>query len=326
MTMVTIIMPIFNGRKYLDYSLKSVFAQSFKDFELLLIDDGSTDNTLQYLHEMLKPEGMEIRIFHQENRGIAQTRNYGISCAKGEFLMFMDQDDVLDSDYVEMLVKTIAHSEADIVVSGYRRGALEAKKRKTVRLKDTEWSKFLNVAPWGKIFRTEFVVKNNLHFLDVVKGEDCYFTVYAYALAKKVEIIPYVGYNWIDNQKSVTNTVYVNVSQDSSIGIMLERLDAELKGTQMKISQELLEYYYVKSIIYDLLFSTKRARKEDISSLYSDLFGWLGSVCPEYRNNPYISCWKPEGERLFTRIVVFVFMTLHKMKMGEIFLQLYSKI
>lgn len=324
--MVTIIIPIYNGKKYLEYSLKSVFEQTYKDFELLLIDDGSTDDTLEYLYGINSTEHIKVRVLHQENKGIAETRNYGIRCAAGEYLMFMDQDDVLDHDYVEKLVGTITNTGADVVVSGYRRGRLEAKKKKTVRLKNTEWSKFLNVAPWGKIFRTEFVVRNKLRFLDVVKGEDCYFIVHAYALAKKVEIISYVGYNWVDNRKSVTNTVYVKLSETSSIGIMLRLLDSDLKGKKTAISHDMLEYYYVKSIIYDLLFSTKKAKKEDIEALYNSLFGWLEKASPKYRSNPYISFWKPDGERFFTRFVVSIFMFLHRMGMGQIFVQLYSKI
>ncbi|RKJ42460.1 glycosyltransferase family 2 protein, partial [bacterium 1XD42-8] len=288
MDKVSIVVPVFNGRQFLPYSLKSIYRQTYKNLELIIIDDGSSDGSYSFLKQMEKHSVINMKVYTQENQGIAYTRNQGIVYADGKYVLFMDQDDSIEPDYVETLVKEAEEWNADIVVSGYIRRKRKGRKKRIVSLKKEEWSKFMNIAPWGKIFRKDFIIKNQLYFLDVVKGEDCFFMIMAYSKTDKIQIIPYVGYHWIDQSISVTNTVYTKISKESSILYLFQALIKELSHNCL-LSKNILEFYFIKAIIYDLLFSSRGGKKEDIDCLYDELFVWLRKNFPNYRKNKNIS-------------------------------------
>ncbi|MCR4661096.1 MAG: glycosyltransferase family 2 protein [Clostridia bacterium] len=108
--LVSIIVPVYNVEKYLDECLASILKQSFNEFEIILIDDGSTDKTVNICDDYEK-KYENIRVFHQNNKGVAACRNFGISLAKGSFISFVDGDDFIDQNYIKILYNTIKNIE-----------------------------------------------------------------------------------------------------------------------------------------------------------------------------------------------------------------------
>ena len=102
------------------------------------------------------------------------------------------------------IVQTIKSKDYDVVISGYRRITEENKIIKKVSLKDEEWSKFMILAPWAKIYKREYLIKNNIEFLDNNIGEDVFFNLQALQLTDKIKILDYIGYNWFYNTRSVS--------------------------------------------------------------------------------------------------------------------------
>ena len=321
---ISIIIPIHNGEKFLEQCERSLQKQTFKDLEIVFVDDGSKDNSLEKLYQMKeKLAEYTVRIFHQENKGISSARNVGIELSSGEFITFMDQDDYLEADYVETLYRNIGHN--DIVVSGYNRTKMSGKVWKKVSLGDGEWAKFLNVASWGKLYRKEFIKHNEIKFLDVVKGEDVYFTLKAYSKTSRIQVIPYVGYHWIDNEKSVTNIVYVQINETTSLIPMLDNIYPEVINSKY-ITDDLAEFFFIKSVVYDLLSTVKGNENSKIDALSDRLFGWLDSHFPKYMENTNISFFRPKGEIPATRFVIKCFFLLKRMHVLPCFLHLYSRI
>lgn len=113
--MVSVIIPIFNVEKYLRQCLDSVVSQSYQDLEIILIDDGSSDGSSE-ICDIYQNSDSRIRVVHQENRGQAESRNRGLSLAGGEYVYFLDSDDVLDKEALEQLVGCIEREHADIVL------------------------------------------------------------------------------------------------------------------------------------------------------------------------------------------------------------------
>ena len=113
----SIIIPMYNVEKYIDKSLKSLLCQSYKNFEVVAVDDGSTDNT-RIRCEELKKENTEIKFkyLYQNNSGQYRARQLGIQNSEGEYLVFLDADDYLREDALEILNKTIDKSHADLVI------------------------------------------------------------------------------------------------------------------------------------------------------------------------------------------------------------------
>ena len=152
---VTVIVPVYNSEKYIAKCIESILNQTFRNFELLIINDGSKDNSQKIIEEYQKKDPERIVIVNQENKGVSKTRNEAIKMANGKYLMFIDNDDYIDKDYIETFIKEIKENDLDVVLGGYRRPNEDGKIVKELRLKDEEWSKFMIFAPWAKIYKKE---------------------------------------------------------------------------------------------------------------------------------------------------------------------------
>lgn len=117
---VTVVIPVYNTKKYLEQCVLSVTGQSFRDIEVLLVDDGSTDGSAELCDSLAKKDE-RVRVIHKENGGAATARNLGIDEANGEYVMFLDSDDWLDTDAVELLVKHADENTLDVVRFNYVR-------------------------------------------------------------------------------------------------------------------------------------------------------------------------------------------------------------
>lgn len=116
--LITIIIPIYNVDKYLKKTMESIINQSYKNIEILLINDGSTDNSGKICDIYAKKDN-RIKVFHQENKGVSSARNLGINNAKGEYIVFVDGDDYVSSKYISSLYECITKNEADMAVQMY---------------------------------------------------------------------------------------------------------------------------------------------------------------------------------------------------------------
>ncbi|WP_294084500.1 glycosyltransferase family 2 protein [uncultured Actinobacillus sp.] len=117
--MISIVVPVYNVEQYLDYCVESLVNQTYKNIEILLIDDGSSDNSGKIADEWAKKD-KRIRVFHKENGGLSDSRNYGVAQAKSEWIMFIDSDDYYDLFAVEYFVRIQEKYNADLVVSALK--------------------------------------------------------------------------------------------------------------------------------------------------------------------------------------------------------------
>lgn len=309
----TIIIPVYNGEQAVVRCLDSIKAQTYKDYSILIINDGSTDNSSAIIDEW-KKENPQIVLIHidQENQGVAAARNKGISLADSEYIAFMDQDDTVSPDYFETYVNAMDSSIADIVCGGYthRFSSTEGKPRK-IQLKNTDWAKFIVVAPWAHLYRTSFLKSHPIRFLDTKLGEDVFFSLMAYAYTDKITVIPNVGYNWINNPVSHSNTKQKSVRGESDPFILLNALDENLPESGY-ITKTQLEYFYYRYIVWYLLFTARQSHKYDIKKQYLALLTWLNERYPNYRKNKMIAITHRTGELLSIKICVWAFNILDK--------------
>lgn len=117
--LVSIIMPVYNSEKYINQSILSVLNQTYSNFELIIINDGSTDNSKKVCEQYLEKDS-RIHFFDKKNEGVAKTRNFGIEKANGKYLMFIDSDDIFEENMIEKMLKTSIDFDADIVRCSYR--------------------------------------------------------------------------------------------------------------------------------------------------------------------------------------------------------------
>ena len=136
---ISIISPVYNAQEGIKQCIDSLLNQSFTDFEIILINDGSTDNSLEVIKEYADANDF-IRVIDKENEGVAKTRNKGIQLAKGKYVVFIDNDDFVDSDYLERFYNEIDQEQLDIVLGGYKRVNQEMKTLFKQDLTQSEWS------------------------------------------------------------------------------------------------------------------------------------------------------------------------------------------
>lgn len=178
--LVSVIVPVYNVEKYLHRCIDSILAQTFTDFELLLINDGSKDNSGEICDEYaVKDE--RIRVFHKENGGASAARNYGLDKAAGMYVCFIDADDWVDKDYLEQLLPVDGE---DMVMCSFMYDTKEVFHISELVRDRQNIGKDLHIlidhlaicAPWCKVMRRDIIEQNNIRFdTEVSAGEDMLF-------------------------------------------------------------------------------------------------------------------------------------------------------
>ena len=313
---ISIIVPVYNASEYIGICIDSILNQTYQNFELLLINDGSTDNSLRILEDYAKRD-KRIRVINQKNMGVAKTRNKGIQLARGEYIMFIDNDDYIDSDYLEQFIKFC--DGQDIVIGGYRRVDLSGKILKKFFLKDTDWSKYMFITPWARIFKREFLLENKIEFFSYPIGEDIYFNLKAYSLTDKIKIISYIGYNWLYNDSSVSNTIHKGFNEKVDIIFLLNQI-YQLRKIG---NQNFIDYYCYKFGIWYLFYSGRGVKKDKFLKEYQKIKKWNRKNLITMNINPLSR--KLAGETLLNRSSVFIFWIIEKLHLVSIFASFYCK-
>ena len=207
---VSVIIPVYNVEKYLPECLDSVISQTLKEIEIICVDDGSTDNSVNILKEYAKKD-KRITVLRQTNLHAGVARNAGIAVAKGEYFSFLDSDDFFELDMLESLVKIAKKDKSDVVICGnYVFDQMENKDVRTTQYleqfinkspfnpKDIAADLFMMCNPnaWTKLFRSANIRKYNIRFEKFISCNDITFVCTNLALAEKISIIntPYVHY------------------------------------------------------------------------------------------------------------------------------------
>lgn len=209
---LTFIVPCYNAELYVQHCIDSVLAQSIQEWELLLIDDGSSDNTAKICQYAQKLDSRIVYI-HQENKGVSSARNKGLQLATGEFITCIDADDWIEPNFIKTFKKDVL---ADINICGYREIYPNGKVR-TEWIPETLYSKIpLDTytvrnsyfrTPWAVIFRRNFLKNNKLYFLeDLSWGEDTMFLLFATIKANDISFISEVLYNYRYTGEGLTNS------------------------------------------------------------------------------------------------------------------------
>lgn len=326
MEKVTIILPVYNSEKYIGKCLDSILAQTYTNYEIIVVNDGSKDKSQEIIDIYKRKYPNKIISVEQENKGVSVTRNESIYRATGKYVMFIDNDDFIEKNYIETYISIAEQGNYDAVIGGYRRPNEKGKIIKTLQLKESEWAKFMIMTPWAKIFNKQYLIDNNILFLKNNIGEDIFFNLKAMLLSKKVKVINYVGYNWLFNTKSVSNTKQKNI-QNLQVYELLNSCYNMLKEEKLlDDNYEILETHFTRYIIWLLSFSTKKLSYKVISKEYDNLFKWLEVRFPDYKKNKMISYTKPYGEVFHIRFLIKSFMIAHKFHLGKVLTYLYSKI
>ncbi|MDR0312079.1 MAG: glycosyltransferase [Treponema sp.] len=209
----SIIIPVYNDNKNLPRCLDSVLSQTSSDFELLLIDDGSTDNCPAICDEYAKKDS-RIRVCHKENEGISRTRQYGLNNASGDYIYFVDSDDWIEPNFIDDFINYLKNEKADLILMDFFKETVAGNKR-TISQKpsalDTETITHLVLERkllsclWNVAINRSFYTKNDIRFIEGINyGEDTLFILELLLNNPKVAYLAKAYYHHTYNHNSFT--------------------------------------------------------------------------------------------------------------------------
>lgn len=206
---VTIIVPIYNVEKYLKECIESLLNQTYKNIEIIAIDDGSTDNSLSIISKFAESDD-RIKVISRTNRGQGACRNEAISIANGEYILLIDSDDYISKNTVEILVDNIINYDSEIIV--YNGIAFDDYDNEISFHKNSYFNVSNNlkqrvftgiefasegigyISPCMKLYKRDFIIKNKIYFTEGKFGEDVEFWYKCCMTAKRIKYIEHIGY------------------------------------------------------------------------------------------------------------------------------------
>lgn len=325
--LVSVIMPVYNGDKYIARSIMSVVRQTYQDLELLLINDGSVDCSEEIIQKMItENKNRKIKYIRQENLGIARARNRGLKEAVGEFVIFIDQDDWMEPDCVEVLMNEAIKGGFDLVIGGVNKVNNKDKVMERWSLQpDLSWSKFRITAPWGRVFKKALIEEKGISFFNTKISEDLYFNILFLSHANNVKVVSYVGYNWVQNQTSESHGNWSKMSDDRNPLIMLTELHRQM-GSSCLTGKEEMTFFFTKYLIWYLLFCSRGAARVQVNERSGEVFEWLGKYYPDFSKYAWKSFMFPRGEQMKIRLCVAFLLLLRKSGLLSIFLEIYRRV
>lgn len=277
MPKISIIVPIYNKKKYLRECIDSILSQSFNDFELILIDDGSKDSSWTIIQEYAVHDN-RIVPFRQANAGVSAARNAGLDRAQGKWICFVDADDYLPKDGIQILVEHGEKSNADIVNANVTR--VEDEKQFKIFnfnneiIKGNIYPRLVHFAPWAQLFKRNIIEAHHLRYVrGLAYSEDNVFILHYSLYASSIEFVNQSVYNYRINQDSaIQNKDYKKVAYHQMWAAhevyKLKDKESSLRNfiinrTKILISSSINAYVYRAINVLKI---------NDIIRLYSDFF------------------------------------------------------
>lgn len=220
----SLIIPAYNVEKYIKKCLDSVLNQTYNNYEIIIVNDGSTDNTSKILESY--KSNKKIKIINQENKGLSNARNTGVSNAKGDYILFIDSDDFIEKELLEILNKTI--KDEDLIRFQIR--ILDETNKIIKEYKEETFNNLNGIEAFNKLskynlvelavcyaYKKDTFLKNNYKFEEKTYHEDFGLIPYIIISSKKVTSINYIGYNYLQRKNSImNNTDYENEIKKSN--------------------------------------------------------------------------------------------------------------
>lgn len=275
---LSIIIPVFNAEKYIEKCLKSIItnvAETEIEVELIIVNDGSTDSTSEILKKI---SDKNIKIFHNENHGVSYSRNFGIEQATGDYIMFVDSDDILKSEWIKIISNSLTQSEEDVI---YYSNKIDEKMDKEKLLYHIVGYHCCCLAgPYSKIYKREFIIENNIQFDEgIINGEDMLFNLKCYLKLQTYKTVSQSFYLYREAYGTATKRFDAKfIESDKKYHMILNEL---FKDTEIReeIKRNIEDYEYTNAILEILnrisyIETYEKAKKEYdfvLSKPYADI-------------------------------------------------------
>lgn len=279
---VSVILPIYNVKQYLNDSVNSVVHQSYKALEIILVDDGSVDGSGKICDDWGKKDN-RIKVIHKDNGGLSSARNAGMDAATGEYFMFTDSDDQLEQDIIEKSLDRIRRDQSDVVIFGYRKideqgndlGAFTFGNETLTKneLLNQLFQRICEMSfgyAWNKLYRSEMVRNSGVRAdSNIIDREDLIFNLELMQHMKKISYLESIGYFYLQRNTSLLHNS--NLARLQGINQFCKRLDAIVLddiSVKKKVFNMCVLHYLSDCIIKNIFWNDHLNRKEKL--MYMD--------------------------------------------------------
>ena len=311
MSCVSIVVPVYNCERYLHACIRSILEQSYSNIEVILVDDGATDNSGAICDEYVSDS--RVKVFHQENAGVSKTRNFGIGQATGEYIMFVDSDDTIDSDMVEVLVRALEEKDADAAFCGivheyedYKRNFPETRVQCQTdgngAVKEVLKNYIATAGPVCKLFRKTYVTES-MFPEDLSIGEDAFAVIQVLQKMKCVVFDTLPLYHYNHREESLMTTSFSE--RDMDLPEAYRRIEemSRTGGFQKEAEfRRIWAYFHV----YDKMILSQRTG----AIQEQEIVTWLKRNIGKILKNPYVgtkrkisACGLWVNRRIYQRII-----------------------
>lgn len=326
MPKISIIIPIYNVEKYLKKCLDSVINQTFQDTEIILVNDGSPDNSQIIVNEYKKKYPKKIKFYIKENGGLSSARNYGLKYAKGEYILFIDSDDYIDCTMVEKLYSSIEKNHSDIAMCDFIKVYENKTKKdyvKTFYGDEYDKKNFLMSSPGVciKLVKRKIIKDNKIKFMENVWFEDVAFSLKLILMSSKISYVNEGLYYYFKHKSSIMHSSNVLKNQD----LILDFDDAisffKQKNMYEKYKQEIefhcIDRMYLSGITRLLKIN---GDKKEIKGMIEKYIQYIIKTFPNYKKNQYLH------ELAIERKIIYNLVNLRMFSLIKTILKLKEKL
>lgn len=291
---LSIIVPVYGVEKYIDKCLNSLVKQSLKEIEIIVVNDGTKDNSQKIIDKYVKKYPDKIKSYIKENGGQGSARNYGLKKTTGEYIGYVDSDDFVEKDMYKKLYNKAKENNYDIVVCG-NYNVSEDYQNKNIDAfinnynTDLENIFFGKMAVWNKIYKRDILIKNKLEFKEKVWYEDLAFTLKAIMNSNIFAFIDEPLYDYLIREGSTMNNS--NVKRNLEILEAFDDILSYIKHNKKeeyfdKIEFLAIDHIYISAIVRILKANAdNKIKKETVN----ELICYMNKNFPNYKNNKYIN-------------------------------------
>lgn len=252
---ISIIVPVFNAKAYIEKCITSILSQTFHNFELIIVDDGSNDGTSEICDSF---SDKRIRVIHQTNHGVSAARNYGLQHAKGAYILFVDADDTIRDNMLNLMYTSARKTDSDIVLCGLKTTHPDNTVFENIAYNES-W------APWGKLIKRS-TIKHEFN-QKIFIGEDLLFCYQNSDNWKKASYIPGVLYNYSQDSTSTMRNHQFSYKDITCLDAILEVINDKKISLKLKA---FFQAYYIKTYYYIFAKNSKNPKFRKWKEIYSE--------------------------------------------------------
>ena len=311
----SIIMPVYNVEKYVEKAIRSVMNQTYKNFELIVVNDGTKDNSMDIIKKLQK-EDKRIKIFNKENGGLSSARNFGLKYATGEYVCFVDSDDYVHANYLEVLYNEILKKKSDLIIFGYNVDVVDFNESVLNEIdifeNYQEFNRknklyFENVSmigyAWNKCFKRSIIEENNLTYEEGTSYiEDIIFNCDFIKQCTNIIIIPNIIYHYVQRERETLGRKGYNnmLELDLRYSDKLKQILLLLNNSRRKVDKTIYNTLFerIKWSINIITFDKSISRKNKLTKI-NGYFSYVRNNIKKFNSNVVLT----KKDKLFMFLV-----------------------